>query len=85
MELKPNATRYNKLVNQFHEANELFDRTVNVLNYSVFAADSNECCTYSQAMKQDNCDKFIKAMQVEVEAHEERNHWTMVLQSTLPE
>ncbi len=38
-----------------------------------------------QAMKQDNCNKFIEAMQVKVEAHEERNHWTMVLQLTFPE
>ncbi len=36
-------------------------------------------------MKQDDQDKFIKAMQVEVEAHEERNNWTMVLRLTLPE
>ena len=35
-------------------------------------------------MKQDDNDKFIEAMQTEVEAHESREHWTMVEQITLP-
>ena len=35
-------------------------------------------------MKQDDAGEFIKAMSVEVEAHETRNHWMMVPRYTLP-
>ncbi len=82
--IHPNATKYEKLVHRFHEANELFDGTINVLHNSVLATDANENYTYSQAMKQDDAKDFIEAMATEVEAHESRNHWTMVSRNTLP-
>ena len=86
IQLHKNATRYEKLVNRFHEANELFDGTCNVINNAILTTEgnSNENYTFSQAMKQDDKDKFIEAMQTEVEAHESREHWTMVERITLP-
>ena len=66
MDPKPGATTYDKLINRFHEANELYDRTLNQLNLSVFATSSNENYTYPQAMQQTDKDKFIGAMVVEV-------------------
>ncbi len=80
-----NATKYEKLVHRFHEANKLYDGTLNLINHSVMATNANENYTYHQALKQDDAIKFIKAMSVEVEAHESRNHWTMVPRSSLPE
>ncbi len=80
-----NATSYEKLVHRFHEANQLYDGTLNVMDNSVFATDANENYTYSKAMKQDDAVEFIKAMLTEVEAHKSRIHWTMVPRSSLPE
>ena len=42
MEPKTGATTYDKLINRFHEANELYDVTLNQLNLSVFATSYNE-------------------------------------------
>ena len=81
---KPDATTYDKLINRFHEANELYDGTLNQLNLSVFATSSNEKYTYPQAMQQTDKDRFIGAMVVEVAAHEERDHCKMVPRSSLP-
>ena len=80
-----NATQQEKLINRFHEANELFDGTLNVLRNTVLVSDTstNECYNYSQAMKQQDADEFKLAM--EVDAHEKRGHWTMVLRSSIPQ
>ena len=45
---------------------------------------SNESYTLSQAVKQDDWPSFVEAMAVEVKAHEDRGHWTMVPRSSLP-
>ena len=74
MEPKPGSTTYDKFINRFHEANELFDGTLNQLNLSVLATYYNRNCTYPQAMQQTYNDKFIGAMVVEVAEHEERDH-----------
>ena len=52
---------------QMHEANELFDGTLNVLHNSVLSTDvsTNEVYTYSQVMKQDDYADFLEAMSVE--------------------
>ena len=84
MEPKPGATTYGKLINRFHEANDLYDETLNQLILSVFATSSNDKYTYTQAMKQTDKDRFIGAIVVEVAAHEERDNWKMVPRSSLP-
>ena len=66
MEPKTGATTYDKLIKRFNEANELYDKTLNQLNLSVFASYSNENYTYPQSMQQTDKDKFIGAMLVEV-------------------
>ena len=70
---KPDVTTYDKLINRFYEANELYDGTLNQLNLSVFVTSSNKNYTYPQAMQQTDKDKFIDDMVVEVAAHEERD------------
>eukprot|EP00956_Cyclotella_meneghiniana_P015821 scaffold24563_cov43-Cyclotella_meneghiniana.AAC.9 len=80
------ASRYERLVHRFHEANELFDGTLNVLHNSVLTTDvsTNEVYTYAQVMKLDDVSDFLKAMEDEVLAHESRKHWTVVPRSSLP-
>ena len=84
MEPKHDATTYDKLINRFHEDNELYDVKMNQLNLSVFATSSNENYTYPQSMQKTDKYKFIDAMMVEFAAHEECDHWTMVPSSPLP-
>jgi hypothetical protein len=44
----------------------------------------SEVFTYTQAMRQDDRAEFIQAMIKEVEDHEGRDHWELVLRSTIP-
>ena len=59
---------------------------MNVLHNTILATDisNNEVYAYAQAIKQDDANEFVNELEVEVEAYEQRNHWTMVLRSTLP-
>ena len=52
MDPKPDATTYDKSINRFHEANELYDGTLNQINLSVLARSFNEKYTYLQSMQQ---------------------------------
>lgn len=84
--LPPNSSFTAKLVNRFHECNELFDGTLNHIHNYAFATEiaSNEVFTFTQAMRQEDRGEFIKAMMKEVQDHEEREHWALVLRSTIP-
>ena len=84
--LPDNPSVASRIVNKFHECNELFDGTINHLHNFALATDlsNNEVFTLSQAMRQDDRDKFIEAMKKEVKDHEEREHWELVLRSTIP-
>ena len=84
--LPSTATNYQRLVHHFLEANELFDGTLNVIHNTILATyiSNNEVYTYTQSMKQDDASEFVKAMEVEVQAHEQLSHCIMVLRSTLP-
>ncbi len=64
------ATKYEKLVNRFHNANELFNGTLNIMHNVVLATNANKNYTYLQAMKQPDAKEFFEAMLIEVEAHE---------------
>ena len=80
---KPGATTYDKFINRFHEANEMYDITLKQLNLSVFTTSSNDNYTYLQSMQQNDKYKFTGAAVVEVMAHKECDHWTMVPLSSL--
>ena len=84
--LPPNASFTSKLVNTFHECNELFDGTINQLHNYALATElgNNEVFTFTQAMRQDDRALFIEAMMKEVEDHEKREHWALVLRATIP-
>ena len=84
--LPPNASMSTKILNTFHECNELYDGTINQIHNYAFATElaNNEVFTYTQAMRQDDRAEFIQAMIKEVEDHEGRDHWELVLRSTIP-
>ena len=59
--LPPNASMSTKILNTFHECNELYDGTINQIHNYVFATElaNNEVFTYTQAMRQDDRAEFI--------------------------
>jgi hypothetical protein len=84
--LPPNASFTTKVINAFHESNELYDGTLNQIHNYALVTDiaSNEVFTYTQAMRQEDRGSFVEAMIKEVQDHEERGHWILVLRSTIP-
>ena len=54
-----------------------FDGTFNKIHHMVLASrkSNNECYTFREVLKEDDAADFIKAMEVEVAAHEKRDHW----------
>eukprot|EP00956_Cyclotella_meneghiniana_P022895 scaffold43790_cov38-Cyclotella_meneghiniana.AAC.11 len=84
--LPPNPSLTSRIVNKFHECNELFDGTINHLHNYALATDlsNNEVFTLTQAMRQDDREQFLEAMMKEFKDHEERDHWDLFLRSTVP-
>ena len=84
--IAPDSTYFQRAINRLDEVNELVDGTLNEMSCFALATDiaSNESYTLSQAVKQDDWESFVEAMQVEVKAHEEGGHWTMVPCLSLP-
>ena len=85
-QLAPDSTFFQRTINRLDEVNELVDGTLNEMSCFALVTDisSNESYTLSQAVKQDDWPSFVEAMAVEVKAHEDRGHWTMVPRSSLP-
>ena len=67
-------------MNCFHEINELYGGTINVVHHFIYSNNiiSNECFTFKQAMKQEDKLPFFYATEKEVFDQEERCHWTVV-------
>ena len=74
----------NNAANQF-ETN--FGSTINSFAHHVFAAgkENNESYTFREMLKQDDREDFLTAMEVEIFAHEERDHWEIVPCSEMPQ
>jgi hypothetical protein len=65
-------------IDSYHHVNTLDNGTKNCISMLAQSSiASNETFSHSQALKQDNFCKFIKAMMVEVSDHESRSHWTL--------
>ncbi len=74
-----------KFANDFKRINGLFDGTINEICHQVQAyATSNESYTYSQMLHEADHTKFFKAMEIEINDHESRHHWTLMLRKELP-
>ena len=63
-----------------------FDGSINSFAHHLFAAgkENNETYTFREMLKQDDRDDFIAAMQVEVDAHQMREHWEIIPRSEMP-
>ena len=63
-----------------------FDATINSIAFHVFAAgkENNECFTFREMMKQDDRNQFVDAMQIEIDAHQTREHWKIIPRSEMP-
>jgi hypothetical protein len=65
--------------------NGLFDNTINDICHQIYAyATSNESFTYLQMLREEDHKQFFEAMEVELAAHEERNHWTLIERKDMP-
>ncbi len=71
---------------QFEQANENFDSTCNDALHHVYstAKTANESYTFKEMLAQDDREQFVTAMQKEIDDHEKRNHWDIVLRSSMP-
>jgi hypothetical protein len=73
-------------INSYHRVNTLYNGTINCFSTLVQSSITlNETFAYNQALKQDDFHKFIKAMMVEVNDHESREHWTLTKRCDMPE
>ena len=62
------------------DVNTLFENSINVFHTMVFAAnqEQNETYNFKDTLCQDDCRQLIDAMMVEFNAHEDREHWTLM-------
>lgn len=63
-----------------------FDGTLNFFHHVALltSAGSNDTYTFKQMLLQEDKNDFIMAMKKEIEDHEERNHWDIMLRKDLP-
>ena len=82
----PNPRTMQRPQYRIKEVHELVDGTLYYFDHFALSttAATNEVFTYHQARKQPDWHLFFKAMEKEINDHEEREHWTMVERSTLP-
>ena len=76
-----------RMMTKFHEANELYDGTVNQMHFLSFVTQdisSNEVFTFWQAMKEPDKAEFKEAMDKEIDDHTKREHWELVPRSSMP-
>ena len=65
--------------------NEHLDGTFNYLNpFALMTSSDNDTYTFKEMLKQDDRAEFIKAMKVEIEDHEQRDHWHLFDRSKIP-
>ena len=71
---------------QFEEANENFDSTCNDILHHVYMVgkEANESYTFKEMLRQDDRQQFIEAMQKEIDDHTKREHWQIILRSSMP-
>ena len=76
----------NTAVHQCNMVNANFDGTFNEIHHMVLAAgkSNNECYTFREMLKEDDAAEFVKAMEIEVNAHEKRDHWEVVKRFDVP-
>ncbi len=73
------------IADNFEQINGLFDDTINEICHHIRAyTTSNESFMYSQMLRENDCIKFFKAMEVKIGDHKDFCHWTLMLHKDLP-
>ena len=74
---------HERQMNSMQYLNSYYDGTLNLIQSSVLVSSSvgtdNDTYTFSQMLKQEDKHEFIKAMMVEIDDHERRGHWTLMI------
>jgi hypothetical protein len=78
------ATMMERAVYHMHASNTLFDGTLNSLHHAVYNTVVKNDFTFKEMLQQDDRADFIKAMQKEIEDHQNRNHWSLTKRTSLP-
>ena len=79
------TTSIEKAVAHMAVVSQHFDGTINYLHPMALATkqSSNDTFTIKKMLKQGDHLEFIQAMMEEVDAHESRNHWSLMRRSSL--
>jgi len=80
------TTSIEKAIAHMSVVSQHFDGTINYLHPMALATknSSNDTFTVKEMLKQGDHLEFIQAMIEEVDAHESRNHWSLMRRSSLP-
>jgi hypothetical protein len=74
-----------RIANDFEQINGLFDDTINLFCHQIYAyTTSNESFAYLQMLREADHTEFFEAMETEIDDHETRRHWDLILRSDLP-
>ena len=74
-----------RIANDFEQINGLFDDRINAICHQIQAyTTSNESFMYSQMLWEADHTKFFEAMEIEINDHETRCHWDLMLHTDLP-
>ena len=75
-----------RLHDHFILVNQHFDGTLNAIHPFAFATNAdNDTFTLKHMLQQEDRAEFIKAMLVELNEHESREHWTLLPRSVMPQ
>ncbi len=75
-----------RISHDFERINGLFDNTINDFSHHIMAfTTSNESFTFLQMLRESDHMQFFAAMEVELNDHETRKHWTLMERRDLPQ
>ena len=77
---------FSRVLKHLEDVNTLFDNSINVFHAMMFAANQehNETYNFKDMLRHDDCQQLIDKMMVEVNAHEDRDHWNLIKRKKLP-
>ena len=74
-----------RIANDFEQINGIFADTINAFCHQIYAyTTSNESFTYLQMLCKADHTKFFEAIKIEIDDHETRHHWDLILHADLP-
>ena len=65
-------------------ASSMTQLTQYVIKFKPIQLPMSHSCTYSQMLRKADHTKFFEAMEIEINDHEARRHWDLMLRTDLP-